>query len=74
MSNTEIINVKCPTCQKRVEWNVNSPYRPFCSKRCQLIDLGDWANEENRLPSNEAITDDEIWSEPQLHSSDKKDK
>jgi uncharacterized protein len=74
MSNTEIINVKCPTCQKPVEWSVNSPYRPFCSKRCQLIDLGDWANEENRLPSNEAITDDEIWSEQQLHPSDRNDK
>jgi hypothetical protein len=23
---------------------------PFCSERCQLIDLGSWANEEYRIP------------------------
>jgi endogenous inhibitor of DNA gyrase (YacG/DUF329 family) len=34
-----------------VIWNSSSEFRPFCSKRCQLIDLGQWANEENRLPA-----------------------
>jgi len=29
-----------------------SPYRPFCSKKCQLIDLGEWANEEKAIPVN----------------------
>ena len=41
--------VKCPTCQKSVEWGDKSPYRPFCSKRCQLIDLGDWSDESNKI-------------------------
>ena len=45
------MKVECPTCQQSVEWNANSPFRPFCSKRCQLIDLGEWANEEKRIPS-----------------------
>lgn len=53
MNNIELIYVKCPTCHKTVEWSEGSPYRPFCSKRCQLIDLGSWASEENRIPSNE---------------------
>ncbi len=25
-------------------------FRPFCSERCQMIDLGTWANEEYRVP------------------------
>ncbi len=39
--------VKCPTCQKQVEWSTSSIYRPFCSKRCRLIDLGEWASENH---------------------------
>ncbi|ALP43328.1 DNA gyrase inhibitor YacG [Aeromonas schubertii] len=46
-----VTKVKCPTCQADVEWTPESPYRPFCSKRCQLIDLGEWANEEKRIPA-----------------------
>ena len=41
----EIIEVNCPTCGKTVVWGEQSPYRPFCCKRCQLIDLGEWADE-----------------------------
>ena len=40
------MKVKCPTCQQDVEWSPASEYRPFCSKKCQLIDLGEWAGEE----------------------------
>ncbi len=36
--------VKCPTCRKLHEYDVNSPFRPFCSERCRLIDLGQWAS------------------------------
>lgn len=46
-----VTEVKCPTCGKPVLWNEQSPFRPFCSKRCQLIDLGEWANEEKRIPA-----------------------
>ena len=45
-----VTKVKCPTCQSEVEWGPQSPFRPFCSKRCQLIDLGEWADEEKRIP------------------------
>ncbi|MGG4607862.1 DNA gyrase inhibitor YacG [Providencia sp. Me31A] len=60
---SEIIEVNCPTCQKVVIWNENSPYRPFCSKRCQLIDLGEWASEEKRIASQGDISDSDDWSE-----------
>ena len=35
----------CPTCGEPTEWEGN-PYRPFCSERCRLIDLGRWADEQ----------------------------
>ncbi|HCO66084.1 DNA gyrase inhibitor YacG, partial [Alloalcanivorax sp.] len=34
----------CPQCRKPSRWDDN-PWRPFCSERCKLIDLGDWASE-----------------------------
>lgn len=37
--------VKCPTCGKPVEWSDKFPFRPFCSERCKLIDLGEWASD-----------------------------
>jgi endogenous inhibitor of DNA gyrase (YacG/DUF329 family) len=41
-----------------VEWTDANPYRPFCSERCKLIDLGAWANEEYRVPAENASPDD----------------
>ncbi|MDF7669968.1 DNA gyrase inhibitor YacG [Orbaceae bacterium ESL0721] len=61
------LTVKCPTCQKLVEWSENSPFRPFCSKRCQLIDLGEWAAESHRIPDKD-ISEEEYWSEQPLNS------
>lgn len=48
------ILVSCPTCKKDVIWDPDNPYRPFCSERCKLIDLGAWANEDYRIPSEPA--------------------
>ncbi|MBN3227378.1 DNA gyrase inhibitor YacG [Pectobacterium brasiliense] len=59
----EITTVKCPTCKQVVIWDETSIYRPFCSKRCQLIDLGEWADEEKRIPSDDMVSDSEDWSE-----------
>ncbi|OAT34828.1 DNA gyrase inhibitor YacG [Proteus myxofaciens] len=69
---SEELIVKCPICQTEVIWNKNSPYRPFCSKRCQLIDLGEWADEGKRIPSQGDSNDSDDWSEmpsqePQNH-------
>ena len=52
------MNVECPTCKKSVEWSETNPWRPFCSERCKLIDLGAWANEEYRVPAENASPDD----------------
>ena len=41
------LKVNCPTCNDIVQWNEENPFRPFCSERCKLIDLGDWASERH---------------------------
>jgi endogenous inhibitor of DNA gyrase (YacG/DUF329 family) len=40
--------MKCPVCKKEAKWDDN-PFRPFCSERCRLIDLGKWALGEYRI-------------------------
>ena len=42
--------VRCPTCNRLVEWSEENSARPFCSERCRLIDLGAWLTEEQRIP------------------------
>jgi hypothetical protein len=44
------IRVSCPTCGASIPWTPASPWRPFCSKRCRLIDLGEWLDESRRIP------------------------
>jgi endogenous inhibitor of DNA gyrase (YacG/DUF329 family) len=50
--------MKCPTCDKPIQWQGN-PYRPFCSDRCRLLDLGAWVNEEYTLPGERVTIPDE---------------
>ncbi|MGZ8269894.1 MAG: DNA gyrase inhibitor YacG [Methylophilus sp.] len=42
--------VACPQCGNDAEFSPQNVYRPFCSERCKLIDLGDWAEENHRIP------------------------
>ncbi|MGA7980915.1 MAG: DNA gyrase inhibitor YacG [Chromatiaceae bacterium] len=41
--------VTCPTCGRAVPWTPESRWRPFCSERCRLIDLGKWLDECHRI-------------------------
>jgi uncharacterized protein len=43
--------MNCPVCKKKVE--PASPYVPFCSDRCRLIDLGNWATGQYRIPAED---------------------
>lgn len=43
--------VLCPNCGKSVLWSTTNPFRPFCSERCKMIDLGAWASEDYNLPA-----------------------
>lgn len=41
--------VKCPTCNTDVSWQGKNKWKPFCSERCKLIDLGEWASAGHRI-------------------------
>ncbi len=49
--------VNCPQCGKQVQWLPENKYRPFCSERCRLIDLGAWAAEEHKIAGNNEFDD-----------------
>jgi endogenous inhibitor of DNA gyrase (YacG/DUF329 family) len=45
--------VHCPQCNASIAWSTENPNRPFCSERCKLIDLGQWATGAYRIPQEE---------------------
>ena len=52
--------VKCPHCQTALEWSSENIFKPFCSERCKLIDLGEWFLEEKRIPDVEIDVEDPL--------------
>lgn len=36
--------MQCPICRKPVQ--ISDPFMPFCSDRCRILDLGNWASEK----------------------------
>jgi len=63
--------VNCPTCGRPVRWEPASTWRPFCCERCRLIDLGDWLDENHRIP--ESFGDhagDQADDSPDAHACD----
>jgi endogenous inhibitor of DNA gyrase (YacG/DUF329 family) len=50
--------VACPVCKKEITWS-NNPFRPFCSGRCRLTDLGKWASEEYRIAGDKKLPEEE---------------
>jgi len=42
--------MRCPICKKETDSGPANKHRPFCSERCQMIDLGTWAGEGYRVP------------------------
>jgi len=59
-SNDAPLEVACPQCSKPVVWSPESAYRPFCSKRCQLLDLGAWAEESHRISGESAMDEADL--------------
>ncbi|MBS1147288.1 MAG: hypothetical protein H6R08_1464 [Proteobacteria bacterium] len=51
--------VSCPTCHAPVAWTAENRWKPFCSERCKLIDLGQWATEKYRVPAEEQEPEEE---------------
>ncbi len=50
--------VKCPTCKGPVAAAAGKrdKFFPFCSERCQLIDLGRWLDEDYRVPDQADVS------------------
>jgi len=42
--------VKCPQCGRLTFYTSENKFRPFCSHRCRLIDLGQWADGTYKIP------------------------
>ena len=57
--------VVCPTCGGDSVYAPTNTFRPFCSERCKNIDLGAWANEDFRMPT-EAHPEDETFGDPRF--------
>ena len=53
--------IKCPQCHKEISWT-NNPDRPFCSERCRLLDLGQWADESYRIAgrSSDSLSEENV--------------
>lgn len=56
---TNLTDIICPTCKKKGTWTKENIYRPFCSDRCKLIDLGEWAAEKHRIAGEQAAKENE---------------
>lgn len=56
------MKVKCPACQRETEYTQENQFRPFCSERCKLIDLGQWAEGKYTIPvvDHSDIEDDQL--------------
>lgn len=45
--------MRCPTCRQELG-KERSPYRPFCSERCKMVDLGRWLDGSYAIPGEPA--------------------
>lgn len=57
---------RCPQCGAAIAWEDN-PFRPFCSQRCKLIDLGNWLGERYVIPGAPAADESSSDDDPSKH-------
>lgn len=50
---------RCPSCAEAVRPFPENAVFPFCSPRCKMVDLGNWLNENYRVPAETVSIDDE---------------
>lgn len=62
-------SVKCPHCSREVEFGPQSPYRPFCSERCRMTDLGAWASDAYRINGRLSDSGDDTAVPPDAQTS-----
>ena len=57
----------CPQCKKALVWSETNDFRPFCSERCRLIDLGAWATGRNKIKGSILMDEDSDIEEVTKH-------
>lgn len=55
---------RCPQCSQPSLIAPANPWRPFCSERCQLIDLGGWMSGRFVIPVADGEADDAVQDIP----------
>jgi len=65
--------INCPQCHNKTSWQDN-PQRPFCSERCRLLDLGQWADEAYRIAgrSQDTLSEDNLLHLNQKNQDDER--
>jgi endogenous inhibitor of DNA gyrase (YacG/DUF329 family) len=56
--------VACPACGKSTAFTPGNRWRPFCSERCRVSDLGAWATESYRIPTQDGDEDNKPTDDP----------
>ena len=57
MSDRSVKMVKGPQCGEPAAYCADNKWRPFCSERCRLIDLGEWASEGYQIAAEPSLDD-----------------
>ena len=55
----EGLRVPCPHCGKMHLYRTQDDFRPFCSLRCKMLDLGAWASDEMKIEGPSLLEDDD---------------
>ncbi len=66
------IEVKCPNCKKSFDY-YSSEFRPFCSEKCRLIDLGQWLDESYTVPVQKLTEEEVLTLEQLIHEKNEDD-
>lgn len=66
------IDVTCPTCKKKFNY-YDSQFRPFCSEKCRLIDLGQWLTESYSVPAEKITLEEAEQLEQLIHEKSPED-
>lgn len=60
------LTVTCPNCKKSFNY-YSSEFRPFCSEKCRLIDLGQWLSESYSVPAQKMTPEEAEQLEQIIH-------
>ncbi len=65
--------IKCPRCGKPSVYAESNEHRPFCSERCQVLDLGAWASEAHAIPGENVEPESEVNENPAAQDEEDED-